>query len=226
MSSLFTVEDVKDFFSQPSSSEQLRKLEAELDALADQLKKAKEGSETTTGRYEKLTTIESLVKQFKRENRWKVASFHSILMVKAPTILLKYALAAFVIGLGIYYGCLAFDQIKDSGQSPRAIFLCYLISVYLGLLIYYVPAILKSLEMSSLRRYTHLLKDPNRHHTQNEQEIFNNIISLINSDEPQTHEEDPSEDVLSWEERLGDTARPRRSPSLKTEIQSPIEPGN
>ncbi|QKX61813.1 uncharacterized protein TRUGW13939_08969 [Talaromyces rugulosus] len=225
MSSLFTVEDVKDFFSQPSSSEQLRKLEKELNMLAYQLNKAREnerGSEMTTGIYQKLMTIESLVKQFKRDNRWKAASFHSILMVKAPTLLLKYALAAFVIGLGIYYGCLAFNKAEDPGQSPLAIFLFYLISVFLGLLIYYVPAMLKGLETSSLRRYAYLLKDRKRRDTKREEEMLENITRVINSDQPQTHEDDASEDALSWEERFGDVTRPELSPSHTTEIRPSI----
>lgn len=86
MSSLFTVDDVKDFFSQPSSTEPLRKLEAEIDDLFDQLKKEKE---TTTCTSQKLKMIRSLIKKFKRDNRWTAASFHSFMMVKAPTILLK-----------------------------------------------------------------------------------------------------------------------------------------
>ncbi|CAG8395331.1 unnamed protein product [Penicillium salamii] len=40
----------------------------------------------TTARHQRMIELETTIKQFKSRNRWKSASFHSILMIKAPTL--------------------------------------------------------------------------------------------------------------------------------------------
>ncbi|KAJ5249458.1 hypothetical protein N7524_011774 [Penicillium chrysogenum] len=213
MSSLFTADDVKNFFSKPSSSEEFRSLEQHLDHLISDLRKSSSGDDATA-RHQEVIELESMIKKFKSRNKWKSASFHSILMVKAPTLLLKYALASFIMGLGIYFGCLAFSgggTQKPQG-SYRAIFVVYIVTSVLGLLIYYVPSILKELELSPVRRYAQIMtnelaKQPHRE----EMEIIQNISALLNSEEQETNGEHLNDDALSWEGRLEDVDRPQQS---------------
>ncbi|RJE17658.1 hypothetical protein PHISCL_10003 [Aspergillus sclerotialis] len=221
MSSCFTADDVKDFFSKPSISEELRRLEKQLDDLISDVRRRTSGDETSM-RPQKMTELESTIKRFKRENRWKSASFHSILMVKAPTILLKYALASFIIGLGIYFGYLALSDVGS--QKPRgsydAIFLFYIFTAFFGLLIYYVPSTLKELELSSIRRYAQIMtnelaKKPG----QEETEIIHNISALLNSEEQEVYGEHRPDDAVSWEGRLEDMDRPRHNPAYDVPIQ-------
>ncbi|KAL4916477.1 hypothetical protein BDW62DRAFT_186065 [Aspergillus aurantiobrunneus] len=157
MSSLFTADDVRDFFSKASSPEQLRYLEDRLDRLVSEIR-GRPGDRAADG-HPRIKEVKSMIAEFRRENRWKSASFHSILMVKAPTLLLKYALASFVIGLGIYFGSLAFSEVDTPTprRSHRAIFIVYIVASFLGLLIYYVPATLKELELSPARRYAQMV---------------------------------------------------------------------
>jgi len=184
MSSLFTTDDVKDFFSRPGGSKESQDFERELDLLINQLK-MKTAGEEATWRQQKLAEIESLVKLFRSKNRWKSASFHSILMVKAPTILLKYALAAFIIGLGIYFGCLTFHGEGTPGGFSLKIFIVYLVTSFLSLLIYYVPATLKDLELSPSRRYVQVMNKIIRDDIAygEETQILENITRLLNAND-------------------------------------------
>lgn len=225
MSSFFTTDEVKDFFSKPSSSEELRLLEQHLDHLISDMRK-RNSSDETTARHQRMTELESMIRQFKSKNRWKSASFHSILMVKAPTLLLKYALASFIIGLGIYFGCLAFSDVGS--QRPRgsylAILIVYIVTSFLGLLIYYVPSTFKELELSPARRYAQIMtnelaKKPH----QEETEIIQNISVLLNSEEQETYGKHRSDDAISWEGRLEDMDRPQHDPAHDVPIQQPNE---
>ncbi|KAL2824399.1 hypothetical protein BDW59DRAFT_180265 [Aspergillus cavernicola] len=215
MSSLLTTDDVKDFFSKPSSLKELRHLEQDLARLVSDMRKMSSSDEATVTR-QRMTELESIIKQFRSKNRWKSASFHSILMVKAPTLLLKYALASFIIGLGIYFGCLAFSEVgsqKPRG-SHRAVFIVYIVTSFLGLLIYYVPATLKELELSPARRYVQMMSNELSKKThQEETEIIQNISALLNSEEQETYGEHQSDEALSWEGRLEDMGRPQHNPA-------------
>jgi hypothetical protein len=112
--------------------------------------------------------------------------------VKAPTLPLKCAQASFVIEFGIYFGCLSFSE--GGSQEPRgrniAIFIIYTVTSILGLLIYYVPSILKQFELSSVRRYAQIManevaKNP-RQKEMEETVILQDFHVLLNqkSDEP------------------------------------------
>lgn len=197
MSGLFTPDDVKDFFSKPSSSPRLHNLEQEMYDLISDIRKNDVGDESTVRR-QGMEEIESIIKEFKSKNRWKSASFHSILMIKAPTLLLRYALASFVIGIGIYFGCLAFSDIGSQmpRNSYRAIFIVYIVTSFLGLLIYYVPYILKELELSPARRHAQIMNNKFTKLDSEEMELLNRIGALLNSDEQEIHEEGASDDAI------------------------------
>lgn len=213
MSSFFTTDDIKDFFSKPSSSEGLRLLEQHLDRLVSEIRKRNSSGETTM-RHEKTTELESTIKQFKSKNRWKSASFYSILTVKAPTLLLKYALASFFTGLGIYFGCLALSEVGSQKPQGRnlAIFMVYIVTSFFGLIIYYVPSTLKQLELSSARRYAQiraneLAGDP----YQEETGILRNISVLLNSEEQEVNSEHQSDNAISRERSLAGMDRPQHN---------------
>ncbi|KAJ5521812.1 hypothetical protein N7527_005927 [Penicillium freii] len=197
MSGLFTPEDVKDFFSKPSSSQRLHNLEQNMDDLTSAIRKNNIGDESTVRR-QKMKKLESMIKEFKSKNRWRSASFHSIMMIKAPTLLLKYALASFVIGIGIYFGCLAFSDIASQRprNSYRATFIVYIVTTFLGLLIYYVPYILKELELSPARRHAQIMNNNSMKLEPEEMELLNRIRALLNSDEQEIHEESGSDDDI------------------------------
>ncbi|CAG7915946.1 unnamed protein product [Penicillium olsonii] len=223
MSGLFTPEDVKDFFSKPSSSKGIHMLEQSMDDLISDMRKKDVGDHSTV-RHQRMMELEAMIKQFKSKNRWKSASFHSILMIKAPTLLLKYALASFIIGLGIYFGCLAFNDggSQKPGKSHRAIFIVYIATSFLGLLIYYVPSILKELELSPARRRAQIMGRRLPKLDQEEKEILQNITALLNSDAQEIREEGGSDDAASWEGRIEEVDRPQAKPAHDV----PVEPLN
>lgn len=201
MSSLFTTDDVKNFFSKPNSAKEFQDLEPDLDNLISNMRKTSPSDEQTAG-YQRMTELERRIKQFKSRNKWKSASFHSILMIKAPTLLLKYALAAYIIGLGIYFGCLAFSDVgsqKPQG-SYRAIFIVYIVTIFIGLLIYYVPSILKELELAPARRYAQIMANELvKPQHQEEYEIMQNIRALLSSEEQEEKGEHKSNNATSCE---------------------------
>ncbi|KAL4786595.1 hypothetical protein BJX76DRAFT_365380 [Aspergillus varians] len=215
MSSLFTAEEVKDFFSKPSSSEGLRHLEQSLDGLVSTMRRRSPSDETTIGR-QRMAELESMIKLFKSQNRWKSASFHSILMVKAPTLLLKYALASFIIGLGIYLGCLAFNKVdsQQPRESHRAILIVYIVTSFLSLLIYYMPATLKDLESSPARRYAQIMTNVLENNPYQEgTDILRNISTILNSEELETDGEHQSDNTLSGEGIPQDVRGPSHNPT-------------
>jgi hypothetical protein len=221
MSSLFTTDDIKDFFSKPSSVEEFRHLEQHLDDLVSDMRK-RDSSDEPTVTLQRMTELELIIKRFKSKNRWKSASFHSILMVKAPTLLLKYALASFIIGLGIYFGGLAFSDVGSEKPRGRylATFIVYITTSFLGLLIYFVPSTLKELELSPARRYAQIMTNEQamKPH-QEEAEIIHKISALLNSEEQEPFREYRSDDTTSWEGRLEDMDRPQLHPAHDVPIQ-------
>ena len=119
-------------------------------------------------------------------------------MIKAPTLLLKYALASFIIGLGIYFGCLALNDVgaQKPGKSYRAIFIVYIVTSFLGLLIYYVPSILKELELSPARRQAQIMTRRPAKLDREEKGILRNIDQLLSSEARQIREEDGSDEEV------------------------------
>lgn len=169
-----------------------------------------------------MTELESMIKQFKSKNKWKSASFYSILMVKAPTLLLKYALAAFIAGLGIYFGCLAFGDVGSQKRrgSYRAIFIVYIVTCFLSLLIYYVPSILKELELSPVRRYAQIMTNElAKQPYQEEMDVIQKVNALLNSEEQEINGERVPDDAMSWEGRLENMDRPQPNPAHNALIE-------
>ncbi|PWY75339.1 hypothetical protein BO94DRAFT_605837 [Aspergillus sclerotioniger CBS 115572] len=207
LNSCLTTDDVKDFFSRVSTSARLREFEQALDDMASQMRKMDVGDEMTSV-HEKVTRLESMIKDFKSANRWKSVSFLSILMVKAPTLLMKYALGSFIVGLGISFGCLAFSDVGSQKPQGRylALFTVYIVTSCLGLFIYYVPSILKDLELSTARRHTRFIRSKiPREHLQNETQVLESISALRSSDQQETYGERQSNEVKSCAEGLQNT---------------------
>ncbi|KAL4877746.1 hypothetical protein BJY04DRAFT_197164 [Aspergillus karnatakaensis] len=209
MSSFFTAEDVKDFFSRPSSSKSLRRLEHQLELSISELREPNVGD--GANKAQRMGELKSMLERFRSHNRWRIASFHSILMVKAPTVLLKYALGSFIIGLGIYFGCLAFNELDSQRprESYRRIFGVYIATSVLGLLVYYAPSILKDLEQSRTRRYAKKIDSLPEGQNDEEIELIRKIKALLNPNDQETSQENDFNDAISWEGRLEDINRPQ-----------------
>ncbi|OJJ63040.1 hypothetical protein ASPSYDRAFT_679842 [Aspergillus sydowii CBS 593.65] len=162
MNKLFSTNDVKDFFSKAGVPQKLRILEQEINGLSSDMESWAPGPGTDDFR-RRIEEVEDMISSIRRggkEGLWKSASLPSILMVAAPNSLLKLALGSLITGLGVYFGCLAFQDIET--QKPRsyhrAVFIVYILAACLGLSMYYVPLIMKHSELSSLlspfRRWT------------------------------------------------------------------------
>ncbi|BCS21192.1 uncharacterized protein APUU_21624A [Aspergillus puulaauensis] len=152
MNKLFSASDVKDFFTEAGIPQKLRILEQEINGLRANMESWEPGPGAAAARGG-IEQAQETISSVRREgNIWESASLPSILMVAAPSTLLKYALGSFVTGLGVYFGCLAFQDIET--QKPRshhrAVFIVYIVATLLGLSMYYVPLTIKHSELSSL----------------------------------------------------------------------------
>jgi hypothetical protein len=93
------------------------------------------------------------------------------------------------------------------------------VTCFLGLLIYYVPSILKGLELSP-RRYAQIMTDElPKQQRHEETEIFQNISALLNAEEQEVDGENLSDDAASWPGRLEDMTRSQHSPAPHIQIQ-------
>jgi hypothetical protein len=88
------------------------------------------------------------------EQRWKVASAHSAVMLVAPMYLLNASLSTFLVGLGIYLGKLFTAKLIPSfGAGSLGILLIYIGTTLIGLAIFYVAQSLKYIENLPRKRY-------------------------------------------------------------------------
>ena len=214
--SLFTTEDVKNFFSRPSTSLAMFKFEKSLDKILAGLRAHNADGEANVECLNRIQELEATVKDFKTKNRWKSASFHSILMVKTPTLLLKYSVGFFIVGLGIYFGGLATRD--GDAQIPRGryklVFAAYFVGTLLALFIYYLPATLKDLELAPSRRYVWLVmhalwKDTSEPPPKEILEQLNKIFNSSCFNEQESCSIRARDDALSWKERLEHIKRPQ-----------------
>ncbi|THX23239.1 hypothetical protein D6D12_08542 [Aureobasidium pullulans] len=151
ISGLFTPDDVKSWLSKPASPAEMRLLEKATYSLQYRYSDLESASEETQSALKAFRqTIEGFAQQFK----WKTASFNAAFMIKVPSLLLNWSVGAFILGLGVYLGCVwRPDGISDpSLDGSLGVLVTYLITTVGGLLLYYVPKAGKILESSTLRR--------------------------------------------------------------------------
>ncbi|THX48282.1 hypothetical protein D6D06_09183 [Aureobasidium pullulans] len=153
VSSLFTPEDVKSWLSRPASPAQLLRLAQQIPKRRRQLRGQQDDPESAT-QGSQSEELRKKVEHFAQEFRWKTASFNAAFMIKVPSLLLNWSVSAFLIGLGIYLGCL---WIPDTSASRKrdgslGVLLFYIATTIGGLLLYFVPAACKFLEMLPIKR--------------------------------------------------------------------------
>ncbi|RJE20360.1 hypothetical protein PHISCL_07299 [Aspergillus sclerotialis] len=206
--SLFTTEEVKDFFSRPSSSLAMYKFEKSLDKILAGLRAHKIDDEANSECRNRIQELDATIKDFKTKNRWKSASFHSILMVKTPILLLKYSVGSFIVGLGIYFGGLATREGDAQVPSDRYkfVFAAYVVGTFLAIFFYYLPATLKDLELAPSRRYAWLVIHALRRDTNEPppKEILEQLKKIFDSscfDGQDGCSIRVSGDAVSWKER-------------------------
>lgn len=104
-----------------------------------------------TEEIDQLSTIAGL-------RRWEIPSAYAAIMLVVPMTLLKIALTMFLIGLGIYLGKVhTAGLIKTFGDGSIGILVFYLVSVLLGISMYYAAQTMKYFEGTSVTRWHHIL---------------------------------------------------------------------
>lgn len=78
----------------------------------------------------------------------EIPSFISALMLVAPSQLLNWSIVAFLVGIGIYFGIVFTERLGDlrGANANLAVLLAYIIFTTVALLLYFVPAIWKTLQ--------------------------------------------------------------------------------
>ncbi|TIA12781.1 hypothetical protein D6C83_08435 [Aureobasidium pullulans] len=106
ISGLFTSEDVKSWLSKPASKYEMETLEI----MASELRRARyrwqDLGPLSDARQSALETFRKQIEGFARECKWKTASFNTAFMIKVPSLLLNWSVGAFILGLGVYLGCI------------------------------------------------------------------------------------------------------------------------
>lgn len=141
-------------------------------------------------------------------------------MLKSPTLLLKYSVGFFIVGLGIYFGSLATRE-GDPGISRghyKYVFAAYIVGSFMALFIYYLPTTLKDLEMAPSRRYAWLVMHTFLNDTAEPppKEILDQLEELFNSpcfDEQDARNIHRPGDAVSWKASLEDIRRPHGFPA-------------
>ncbi|KEF51910.1 uncharacterized protein A1O9_11899 [Exophiala aquamarina CBS 119918] len=147
LTALATADDVKDWLCKPISS-------MEYTAFEKRLRPRIRHAQITSAGEERELVRKDIVR-FLEGHRWKRASFYSCAILSIPPELLNASMGAFLVGLGIYLGCLwAQDLDPISGKTaPRALLICYLLVAALGLGRFYWADHGKEKELSPIREW-------------------------------------------------------------------------
>ncbi|KAI7088627.1 hypothetical protein KC356_g3147 [Hortaea werneckii] len=138
---LVSPDDIKDWLCTPGEWHGMK------DELHKQINSFRPGTETT-GTREQLQMTQDRVLARLQSDRWVTPSINSAVILVAPVRLLNLAVAAFLIGLGIYLG-LAFSEniaIAAGNQGNLANMIIYILVVVICLLLFWIPVVLRLLE--------------------------------------------------------------------------------
>lgn len=159
VNTLHGADDIKNWLSKPILSEQKRWFQQHLDDLENDIYSHAEplGAEELGG--EKYARLEGAINRGIRSDRWKAASFSSAVMLIAPARLLSLALNTFVAGLGIYLGLVYTANLIPilGSNGSLAVLICYILSTFYGLTLFYIPLGFKKLESLPVKRFTRLM---------------------------------------------------------------------
>ena len=150
VNTLHGADDIRDWLCKPILSKQKRKFQG----LLDTLESAIYSPQANTPGGQAYAQLEDAIKN----DRWKVASFSSAVMLIAPARLLSLALNAFVAGLGVYLGLVYMASlIPISGSNGSlAVLICYIFATFCGLALFYIPLGFKNLELKPVKRFRRL----------------------------------------------------------------------
>ncbi|OJD28349.1 hypothetical protein ACJ73_00248 [Blastomyces percursus] len=230
LSSLYKTEDVKNWLSKPSGVSERHRVEATIRNL-EFIPRDEEQTATMTIGGDTHETLwkkaEKLVIEFRDRNLWVSASLNSSCMIQAPALLLNYSVGAFLTGLGIYLGCVATVNLDPTAgeASSYAVLIVYVVVGVVELSLFAVPAVLKELGLSPLRRWQTLLNEYyRREHSVRKDTSFKPKLDLElvfrgqrqSGKEPSFHSDvhreitlDATAENASWRERLEDTSQPQ-----------------
>ena len=151
VNTLHGADDIRDWLSKPILSEQKRVFQG----LLDTLESAIYSPQANTPGGQDYAQLEDAIKN----DRWKVASFSSAVMLIAPSRLLSLALNAFVAGLGVSLGLVYMASlIPISGSNGSlAVLICYIFATFCGLALFYIPLGFKKLELKPVKRFRRLM---------------------------------------------------------------------
>jgi len=150
ISGLFTSEDVKSWLSKPAAKYEMEELEQIASTLRKTITPFPELGLVVP--QSSVETYRRTIENFAQEFKWKTASFNAAFMIKVPSLLLNWSVGAFILGLGVYLGCVWRPDGISERNGSLGILITYLITTVGGLLLYYVPKAGKILESSTLRR--------------------------------------------------------------------------
>ncbi|THX67174.1 hypothetical protein D6D05_09943 [Aureobasidium pullulans] len=150
ISGLFTSEDVKSWLSKPAAKYEMEELEQIASTLSKTITPFPELGLVVP--QSSVETYRRTIENFAQEFKWKTASFNAAFMIKVPSLLLNWSVGAFILGLGVYLGCVWRPDGLSERNGSLGILITYLITTVGGLLLYYVPKAGKILESSTLRR--------------------------------------------------------------------------
>lgn len=147
LTALASADDVKDWLCKLISRRQYDAFEKALRPRITHAQAASSGGERKILRKE--------IVQFLEGHRWKHASFYSCAILSTPPELLNASMGAFLVGLGIYLGCVweqDLDPISGTTAS-RALLICYVVVAVLGLGRFYWADHGKEKELSPIREW-------------------------------------------------------------------------
>ena len=140
--SLIREEDIKDWLCKPGEWQGIERESAGHSA----------GSEKATSREERRQKFITRLKL--QQDRWNTPSINAAVMLVAPLRLLYVSVGMFLIGLGIYLILVVSRKLLISAgvNASLAILIIYVLTVVWGLLLFYIPEILKQIESVPSKR--------------------------------------------------------------------------
>lgn len=158
ISSLISPGSFKDWIGQPGDAKDRHYLQDRISEfiLMDQRQTQEEDG---TDRDEALRALKADAEKFIDTIKWKRASSTTLQMTRVPSLLLDYSVKSFLVGLGIYLGCVAFRHLDkpQTDRGSRVVFIVYVVISVLGLLCFYIPKLRKDFEMAPIRRWKAIL---------------------------------------------------------------------
>lgn len=221
ISSLINPDSFKDWLGRPGHAKDRRKVQHRISEFL-----RIEQEEAGTHRNRVLGSVEADIEEFVIATRWKRASVNTIQMTRVPSLLLESSVKSFLVGLGVYLGCVAFrhlDQPQTEGGS-RAVFIVFVVISALGLLCFYIPKLLKELEMAPIRSWDAILgtKLEDRFRGKNDDETERPSPGLLSAEQSRRIGGDGTNDIRGDADPGGRHPEDEGQPKAKARVEECI----